>query len=97
MDEDAENVCPFRSMRINGVTDVSGAHHLVANYCTEDRMMTQMDITVDYELPVEVVVPEQKIEYYTDYNNYIYLAAGLALALVVAAVVIIAVGKKKAR
>jgi len=59
-------------------------------------MMTQMDITVGYELPVITPEKDQKIEYYTDYLTYILVAAGLALAFVVVAVVVV-ISKKKER
>jgi len=95
-DANADYYCPYRSMRINGITDQSGVHHLVANYSTTDSMMTQMDITVGYELPVITPEKDQKIEYYTDYLTYILVAAGLALAFVVVAVVVV-ISKKKER
>lgn len=94
-DTNADYYCPYRSLRINGITDQSGVHHLVANYSTDEYMMAQMDITVGYELPTVTIEPEQKIEYYTDYMTYTLVSAGLALAFVAAAVVVVVTKKKE--
>ena len=96
MDQDKEYYSPAKSMRINGVTDITGVHHLIANYATKDFIMAQMDVTIAYELPTVTVEPEQQIEYYTDYKTYIYAAAGIGVILLIAALVV-AVSKKKAR
>lgn len=96
MDQEKEYYSPAKSMRINGVTDITGVHHLVANYATKDFIMTQMDVTIDYELPTVTVEPEQQIEYFTDYKTYIYAAAGIGVILLIAALVV-ALSKKKAR
>lgn len=96
MDPDVKHYCPMRSMRINGVTDVTGMHHLVANYATKDLMMTQMTVDVAYELPTVTVEPQTVVEYYSNYTPFIIIASIIGLA-VAAITVVVVVSKKKSR
>lgn len=94
MDQNKKYFCPLKSMRINGVTDADGVHHLMANYITKDAVMLQKDITVGYELPAVVVEPEVQIEYYSNYVPYIVAASVVALAAVAVAVILLITKKK---
>ena len=97
MDESTHQASPL-SMRINGVTDLSGYRQLMANYATKDYSMTQMDIEIAYELP-EKEVQSQEPDVVTEYvTNYMPFTIG-SIALVAVGVVglVALVGKKKGR
>lgn len=89
MDEE-ENALTGASMRVGGITDLSGYRNLVANKSGEVAQV-QMDIEVGYELPVVV---EEVVEtvYVTNYLLGIIGGSVLAVAGIVVAVIVI---KKK--
>lgn len=85
-----ENALTGASMRVGGITDLSGYRNLVANKSGEVAQV-QMDIEVGYELPVVV---EEVVEtvYVTNYLLGIIGGGVLAVAGIVVAVIVI---KKK--
>lgn len=90
--DEKEHALVGSAMRVIGITDQSGYRNLVANRIGEVSQV-QMDITVDYELPVAVEEIEETV-YVTNYLPY--GIAGAAVAVIgIAVAVIIAVKRKK--
>ena len=79
------------SMRINGVTDLSGTRNLVANH-GGDISEVQLNIEIGYELPAEEVVETVTT---TNYLPYLLIGVGLLVICGGAAVLIASRRRKK--
>lgn len=84
---DAEGfAAPARSMRLSGITDLSGMRKLSCGYASGQL---QLDIEVAYDLPARVTDGDaslqENIEYVTDYTYYIIISASVAVIAVVIA------------
>ena len=79
------------SMRINGVTDLSGTRNLVANH-GGDISEVQFDIEMGYELPAEEVVETVTT---TNYLPYILIGVGVLVICGTAAILIASRRRKK--
>lgn len=93
--DDAEYMAPTYSMRINGISDLNGIRRLTANYATKEYMMNQLDIEVCYDLPIvqtDLVIETVYLENYT-----VYIVLAVVLAVLAPTVILIAVGRKKAK
>jgi hypothetical protein len=92
--DDADYQASATAWRINGVTDEKGMRRLMANYISKGNIMTQLDIEVGYDLPVEQPEPIIETIYLENYTAYII--AAIAVAVIIPAVVfIVCVNRKK--
>jgi hypothetical protein len=92
--DDADYKASATAWRINGVTDEKGMRRLMANYISKGNIMTQLDIEVGYDLPVEQPEPIIETIYLENYTAYII--AAIAVAVIIPAVVfIVCVNRKK--
>lgn len=80
---------PARSMRLAGITDLSGMRKLSCDYTSGQ---IQFDVEVAYDLPERDTdadaTTQENIEYVTDYTYYIIISAAVAVIATVIALLI---------
>ena len=89
---------PARSMRLAGITDLSGVRKLSCDYASGQIML---DVEVAYDLPQRNTDADanlqEKIEYVTNYTYYIILSVAIVAVAVVIALLIKSKKKEEKR
>lgn len=91
--DDKEYAFNGASMRVGGITDMSGYRNLVANYGA-DVSQVQMDIEIGYDLPVSTQEIEETV-FVTNYLPYILIGAAVIVAGIIVSVVFATKRKKE--
>jgi NADH:ubiquinone oxidoreductase subunit 6 (subunit J) len=84
--DDKEYAFNGASMRVGGITDMSGYRNLVANFGA-DVSQVQMDIEIGYDLPVSTQEIEETV-FVTNYLPCTLIGVALIAAGIVGAVLI---------